>query len=230
MTYFGDDPSDNSNDMGLETDVTAQEQINEAIQDAEDNQSQNQSSSSDDAFNMVTPTFNERNRIISEHLTNLANNTNWTGKNKSTGVNVGGVNFTPSDASIIGAGLNAIQKANYLNQAEILSKGGKAVYDETGYDPDNPIKGYVGVVSEKGLYSGNPDYDPVARNVAITDAGVYNMDRATTPNESDPQNRAQAAMAENVTNSTKGTASVSVASRRGMLAAGGGGATRRRLI
>lgn len=224
MTYFGDEPSDTSSDMGLETDVTAQEKINEAIAEAE-------SSSSDDDFNMVTPTFNERNRIISEHLTNLANNTNWTGNNKSTGVTIGDTKFTPSDASIIGMGLNAMQRTNYLNQAEILSKGGKAVYDETGYDPDNPIKGYVGVVSQKGFYSGNPDYDPISRNVAVSDAGVYNMDRATVPNENDPyQEGNKPVAAENVSNSTKGTASISVASRRGMLAAGGGGAPRRRLI
>ena len=92
MTYFGDDPSDNSNDEGLGLSDTDLDQIDNALQEAEDNQIQTQSSSSDDAFNMVTPTFNTRNDKIAEHLTNLANNTNWTGKNKSTGVNVGGVN------------------------------------------------------------------------------------------------------------------------------------------
>ena len=176
-----------------------------------------------------------RNIELARDLEYKANNTNFMGKERGKNVTIFGkdLGFNLMDTSIVGKGLDAIQRSNYLGQAEKLRGGGKAVYGDKG--------SYQGVVSKNffgaNVYSGNADYSPIGRSQGASydsRTGTYTssaiQNSGNDGNDSQVSNNTPSSTQISSIDKTDSTTSLSTTAKRSLLANNQGGASTRYFI
>ena len=174
-----------------------------------------------------------RNVKLAEDLEYKANNTNFMGKARGKNFTIFGkdLGFNMMDTSIAGKGLDAIQRSNYLGQAEKLRGGGKAVYGDKG--------SYQGVVSKNffgaNVYSGNADYSPIGRSQGASydyRTGTYTssaiQNSGNDGNDSQVSNNIPSGtQTSSIDKTDSTTTSLSTTAKRSLLANNQGGASTR---
>lgn len=173
-----------------------------------------------------------RNVALAEDLEYKAKNTNFMGKERGKNFSIFGkdLGFNLMDTSIVGMGLDAVQKSNYRGQADKLRAGGKPVYGDKG--------AYQGVVSKNffGLnaYSGNADYSPIGRSQGSSynsSTGTYTSSKMQEdPNQSDSQvsNSTPSNTQASAQNRTDSTSSLNPETKRKLAGNAASGGTSRR--
>ena len=215
---------------------------NKGLNNAKKNKDNKEREAAFDAYNkdnpddtMSTNPAVNRNIDLARDLEYKANNTNFMGKERGKNVTVFGkdLGFNLMDTSIVGKGLDAIQKSNYLGQAEKLRGGGKAVYGDKG--------SYQGVVSKNffgaNVYSGNADYSPIGRSQGASydsRTGTYTssaiQNSGNDGNDSQVSNNTPSSTQISSIDKTDSTASLSTTAKRSLLANNQGGASTRYFI
>ena len=126
--------------------------------------------------------------------------------------------------------MGTISSASARQQARALRSGGRPVYDSssTMFDAD---KDYRGVVKD-GVYSGDPDFNPIGRDdVTRTASGSYSLMGATSDaSGGNMKEEVASPTMKDMTTSRPTSPSISTASRRALIAGAGGGASRRNLL
>ena len=126
--------------------------------------------------------------------------------------------------------MGTISSASARQQARALRSGGRPVYDasSTMFDAD---KDYRGVVKD-GIYSGDPDFNPLGRDdFTRTASGSYSIMGATSDaSGGNMKEEVASPTMKDMTTSRPTSPSISTASRRALIAGAGGGASRRNLL
>ena len=126
--------------------------------------------------------------------------------------------------------MGTVSSASARQQARALRSGGRPVYDasSTMFDAD---KDYRGVMKD-GVYSGDPDFNPIGRDdVTRTASGSYSVMGATSdPSSGNIKEEVASSSMQDMTTSKPSSPSISTASRRALIAGAGGGASRRNLL
>ena len=126
--------------------------------------------------------------------------------------------------------MGTISSASARQQARALRSGGRPVYDasSTMFDAD---KDYRGVMKD-GVYSGDPDFNPLGRDdVTRTASGSYSLMGATSDaSAGNMKEEVASPTMKDMTTSRPTSPSISTASRRALIAGAGGGASRRNLL
>tara|TARA_R100001509_G_C4785529_1_gene187934 strand:- start:21 stop:707 length:687 start_codon:yes stop_codon:yes gene_type:complete len=125
--------------------------------------------------------------------------------------------------------MGTISSASARQQARALRGGGRPVYDasSTMFDAN---KDYRGVVKD-GVYSGDPDFNPIGRDdFTRTASGSYSIMGATSDSSDNTSEDVASPQMRDMTTSKPSSPSISTASRRALIAGAGGGAARRNLL
>jgi hypothetical protein len=126
--------------------------------------------------------------------------------------------------------MGTISSSSARQQARALRAGGRPVYDasSTMFDAD---KDYRGVVKD-GIYSGDPDFNPLGRDdFTRTASGSYSIMGATSDaSGGNMKEEVASPTMKDMTTSRPTSPSISTASRRALIAGAGGGASRRNLL